>query len=63
MTDLFNGTWQRILEVMQAAADEAGLVDRDGAALDGTHIEARRSAVGARKTLSAAEKKGGGGRN
>ncbi|MGX9219686.1 IS5 family transposase [Massilia varians] len=55
-----NGTWQRLLKVMQAAADEAGLVDWDGAALDATHIKAKRSAAGARKTLSPAEK---GGRN
>jgi hypothetical protein len=43
---------------MQAAADEAGLVDWDGAALDATHIKAQRSAAGARKTLPAAEKRG-----
>ena len=43
---------------MQAAADEAGLVDWDGAALDATYVKAQRSAVGARKTLPAAEKRG-----
>lgn len=53
-----NGTWLRLLKVMQAAADEAGLVDWDGAALDATHIKAQRSAGGARKTLPAAEKWG-----
>jgi len=44
--------------MMQVAADEAGLVDWDGAALDATHIKAQRSAVGARKALPAAEKRG-----
>lgn len=44
---------------MQSAADEAGLIDWDGAALDATHIKAQRSAAGARKTLPAAGKKGG----
>jgi transposase len=37
---------------MQAAADNAGLVDWDGAALDATHIKAQRSAVGARRPAS-----------
>ena len=53
-----SGTWQRLLQVMQAAADEAGLVDWDGAALDATHVKAQRSAVGTQKTLPAAEKRG-----
>jgi transposase len=35
-----NGTWQRLLKVMQKAADVAGLVDWSGAALDATHIKA-----------------------
>jgi hypothetical protein len=43
---------------MQAAADEAGLIDWDGAALDATHVKAHRSASGARKKLPAAEKRG-----
>jgi len=53
-----NGTWHRLLKVMQAAADEAGLVDWDGAAVDAMHIKAQRSAVGARKTLPAGKKRG-----
>lgn len=55
-----NGTWQRLLKVMQKAANEAGLVDWDGVALDATHVKAHRSASGARKKAPAAEK---GGRN
>jgi hypothetical protein len=43
---------------MQAAADEAGLIDWDGAALDATHVKAHRSASGARKKSPAAEKRG-----
>jgi transposase len=52
------GTWQRLLKVMQAAADEAGLIDWDGAALDATQVKAHRSASGARKKMPAAEKRG-----
>lgn len=53
-----NSTWQRLLKVMQAAADEADLIDWDGAALDAMHVKAHRRASGARKKLSAAEKRG-----
>lgn len=53
-----NGTWQRLLELMQAAADEAGLIDQDGTALDATHVIAHRSAAGTRKKISSAEKRG-----
>lgn len=42
-----NGTWHHLPKVMQKAADEAGLVDWDGAALDATHVKAHRSASGA----------------
>jgi len=52
-----NGTWHRPLMIMRAAADEAGLIDWDGAALDATHVKAHRSASGARKKLTAAEKR------
>jgi len=53
-----NGTWQRLLKIMQAAADASGRIDWDGAALDATHVKAQRSAAGARKTLPSAEKRG-----
>jgi transposase len=53
-----NGTWQRLLKVLQASADAAGMVDWDGAALDATHVKAHHSASGARKRLPAAEKRG-----
>lgn len=53
-----NETLHCLLKVMQAAADGAGLVDWDGAALDATHIKAQRSVAGARKTLPAAGKRG-----
>lgn len=44
-----NGTWLRVLQALQAAADRRGQLDWDGAALDSTHIKAHGSAVGARK--------------
>jgi transposase len=53
-----NGTWQRLLKIMQAAADASGRIDWDGAALDATHVKAQRSAAGARKTLPPSEKRG-----
>lgn len=53
-----DGTWKRLLKIMQAAADEAGLIDWNGAALDATHVKAHRSASGARKKLPATEKRG-----
>jgi transposase len=53
-----DGTWQRLLRVLQAYADAHGLIDWDGAALDATHVKAHRSATGARKTAAHAEKRG-----
>lgn len=53
-----NGLWQRILRQLQAKADASGQIDWDGAALDAAHIKAHRSATGARKTRSPAEKRG-----
>jgi transposase len=53
-----NGTWQRILKLLQAKADASGQIDWEGAALDATHIKAHRSATGARKTAAGAEKRG-----
>ena len=53
-----DGTWQRLLKVLQANADAAGLIDWDGAALDATHVKAHRSASGARKRAAQAEKRG-----
>lgn len=53
-----DGTWQRILQLLQAKADATGRIDWDGAALDSTHIKAHRSATGARKTAAKAEKRG-----
>jgi transposase len=52
-----NGTWQRVLQLLQAKADASGQIDWDGAALDSTHIKAHRSATGARKTAAKAEKR------
>jgi transposase len=53
-----DGTWQRILKLLQAKADASGQIDWNGAALDSTHIKAHRSATGARKAAAKAEKRG-----
>ncbi len=53
-----DGTWQRILQALQAHADAVGDIDWDGAALDSSHAHAHRSATGARKQPSKREKKG-----
>jgi transposase len=53
-----DGTWQRILPLLQAKADASGQIDWEGAALDSPHIKAHRSATGARKTTAKAEKRG-----
>lgn len=53
-----NGTWQRILTLLQAKADASGQIDWEGAALDSAHVKAHRSATGARKTAAQAEKRG-----
>lgn len=53
-----NGTWQHLLQVLQAHADAVGDIDWDGAALDSTHVKAHRSAAGARKKPARAEKRG-----
>ncbi|GGB70917.1 DDE transposase [Deinococcus soli (ex Cha et al. 2016)] len=43
-----DGTWLRILQTLQAMADQQGQIDWHGAAVDSTHIRAHRSATGAR---------------
>jgi transposase len=53
-----DGTWQRILGILQVQADASGHIDWDGAALDSTHVKAHRSATGARKAAAKAEKRG-----
>jgi len=53
-----DGTWLRLLQTLQATADQQGEIDWDKAAVDSTHIRAQRSASGARKTLPAGEKRG-----
>ncbi|GGJ79096.1 transposase [Deinococcus aquiradiocola] len=53
-----DGTWLRLLQTIQATADQQGEIDWDKASVDSTHIRAQRSASGARKTLPAGEKRG-----
>ena len=53
-----DGTWHRLLKILQAHADANDLIDWDGAALDSTHVKAHRVASGARKTAAPAEKRG-----
>ena len=53
-----DGTWQHILQALQAHADAAGDIDWDSAALDSSHIKAHRSASGARKRAAKNEKRG-----
>ena len=53
-----DGTWQHILQTLQAHADAVGEIDWDGAALDSSHIKAHRSAAGARKRAAKHEKRG-----
>jgi hypothetical protein len=43
---------------MQAAADEAGLIDWDCGAFDATHVKVNCSASRAQKKMPAAEKRG-----
>jgi transposase len=52
-----NGTWPRLLKVMQKAAYEASLVDWDGAGHDVTPVKAHRAASGTQKNAPTAEKK------
>lgn len=52
-----DGTWRRILQALQAQADEAGDIDWDGAALDSSYVKAHRSATGARKQAAQVEKR------
>lgn len=52
-----DGTWRRILQALQAQADEAGDIDWNGAALDSSHVKAHRSATGARKKPARDEKR------
>jgi transposase len=44
-----DGTWQRILDTLQAQARKVGRIDFEFAALDGTVVRARQSAAGAKK--------------
>ena len=53
-----DGTWQCILQALQAEADARGDIDWDGAALDATHIKAHRASAGARTAPAKAAKKG-----
>lgn len=53
-----NGMWQRLLKILQTQAEQAGLIEWDGAALDATRVKAHRSSAGARKKLPVAEKRG-----
>ncbi|MET0319313.1 MAG: IS5 family transposase [Duganella sp.] len=53
-----NGMWQRLLKILQAQAEQAGMIDWDGAALDATHVKAHRSSAGARKKFTRSRKKG-----
>jgi hypothetical protein len=53
-----DGTWQRILQALQAEADARGDIDWDGAAPDATHIKANRALAGARTAPAKAEKRG-----
>lgn len=53
-----DGTWLKLLQTLQAHADQDELINWEGAALDSTHIRAQRSATGARKTPAKAEKRG-----
>lgn len=53
-----DGTWQRILQALQAHANTVGDIDWDGAALDSSHIKAHRSATGARRQPAKYEKRG-----
>lgn len=58
-----DGTWLRLLQTLQATADQQGEIDWDKAAVDSTHIRAQRSASGARKAVPTAEKRGPVGTN
>jgi hypothetical protein len=40
-----NGTWLRLLQILQANADARGDVEWDGASLDATHIKAHRASA------------------
>jgi len=53
----FTETGSNGMKHLTALAD-AGLTDWDGAALDAPHIKAHRSAAGARRSASRAEKRG-----
>lgn len=53
-----NGVWQGMLKALQAQANARGLIDWDLTALDATYTKAHRSAVGARKAIPKAEKRG-----
>lgn len=46
-----NGTWQRLLKIVQTAANEAGLIDWDSAALDATTRQSPPQCFRARKKL------------
>ncbi len=53
-----DGTWHRLLRLLQGEAEARGEIDWEGAALDATQVKAHRSAAGARKQPARAEKRG-----
>lgn len=53
-----DGSWKRVLQVLQAQADAAGDIDWAETALDSAYASAHRSATGARKEAARAEKRG-----
>ena len=44
-----DGTWDRILEKLQAKLDEAGMIDWELFGVDGSNVRAHKSAAGAGK--------------
>ncbi|MFD0229504.1 IS5 family transposase [Streptomyces hirsutus] len=53
-----DGTWERLLQQVQAAADAAGEIDWD-ISVDSTIVRAHQHAAGARRTAAGARVKGG----
>ncbi len=53
-----DGSWQRILQALQAHANTVGDINWNGAALDSSHIKAHRSATGARRQPAKYQKRG-----
>ncbi|MGI5370697.1 IS5 family transposase [Streptomyces iakyrus] len=56
-----DGTWERLLQQVQAAADAAGEIDWD-IAVDSTIVRAHQHAAGARRSAAGSGNKGGGRR-